>query len=104
MNRYGYDYGFRAGWRGDPRERPYTGDDPRMRGYDAEVGGRYGRGAAWGDFRRMNHLERDERVPERIARAAREGRIGYGGYPGPRRSPSMGRYDLNFRRDYDRRW
>jgi hypothetical protein len=104
MNRYGYDHGFRPGWRGDRRERPHTEDYHWMRGYDAEVGGRYGRGAAWGDFRRMNHLERDEHVPERIARAAREGRIGYGGYPGPRRSPSAGRYDLHFRRGYDRGW
>lgn len=104
MSRYGYDYGYRAGARGTQWEREYRGDYPRMHGYDAEIRARFGRGAAWGGFRRMNELERFERVPERIARAVCEGRRGYGGDPGPRRSPAMGRYDLEYRRGYDRGW
>jgi hypothetical protein len=100
MSRYGYDYGFL----GRPPYRRYEGDYHPSRGGHPEAGGRFGCGAAWGGFRRMNELERYEGVPERIARATREGRVGYGGYPGPRRSPAGGRYDLNYRQGYDRGW
>jgi hypothetical protein len=96
MNRYGHEYYGGAG----------HGFRPRRGGmdYGREQQGRFHGGAAWGGFRRMNAEEIRGGVPERIARAAREGRIGYGGYPGPRRTEQWGRYDLGYRRGYDRGW
>ncbi len=89
MNSYDQEYGPRA-WRG--------------RGYDQSAGYGFHGGAAWGGFRHMNQEELRAGAQRRIKRAAREGYVGYGGYPGPRRSEQWGRYDLGYRRGYDRGW
>jgi hypothetical protein len=88
--------------------RPHGGG--MARGYDRNMGsgaeqpGRFHGGMAWGGFRHMNSEELRAGAPRRIERAAREGYTGYGGYPGPRRSERWGRYDLGYRRGYDRGW
>lgn len=130
MNRYGRDFhGDRAGWnregsgmrRGYDREYgdrysayrgqssgypsyPGRDDCPGNRGYDAMEGYRFGNWEDPGGFRRMNSEEYRAGVPERIARAAREGRLGYGGYHGPRRTEGRGGYALGYRKGYDRGW
>lgn len=91
--RPGYDRDFGAG------SRPQEG-----RGYDQRGGYGFHGGEAWGGFRRMNQEELRAGAPQRIERAAREGYTGYGGYPGPRRSEQWGRYDVGYRRGYDRGW
>jgi hypothetical protein len=80
------------------------------RGYDQRAGygpggqGHFHGGAASGGFRRINEEEIRRGAPRCITRAAREGRVGYGGYPGSRRTERWGRYDLGYRRGYDRGW
>ena len=85
-------------------DREYGPSAREDRGYDQRDGYGFHGGAAWGGFRHMNQEELRAGAPQRIERAAREGYTGYGGYPGPRRSEQWGRYDLEYRRGYDRDW
>lgn len=114
MNRYGQDYyrirasrdrgGMDQMSPGYDREYRPRGRPPEGRGYDAHAGYGFHGGAAWGGFRQMNQEELRAGAQRRIERAAREGYTGYGGYPGPRRTEGWGRYDLGYRRGYDRGW
>ncbi len=80
-DRYGAYHGRRSGYSSYQERGHYPGN----RGYDAMEGYRFGNREDRGGFRRMNSEEYRDGVPERIARAAREGRIGYGGYRGAAR-------------------